>query len=106
MESQDKVERVPVGHVGCEDLLGFVSALLEEVNQLLKHDDSTERDLHKGGGWPWWGKLQVHATGWKRQDAKLKNNPFLLAVVDAKDSHKNIQRVLRPYKKLDLSKMM
>ena len=50
MESQDKVERVPVGHVGCEDLLGFVSALLEEVNQLLKHDDSTERDLHKGGG--------------------------------------------------------
>ena len=37
MENQDKVERFPVGYAGSEDLPGFVSALLdqyEEVNQL------------------------------------------------------------------------
>ena len=40
MESQDKVERVPVGNAGSEDLPGSVSALLdqyEEVNQLSWH---------------------------------------------------------------------
>ena len=41
MESQDKVERVPVGYVGGEDLPGFVSASLNqhrEVNHLSWHD--------------------------------------------------------------------
>ena len=41
MESQDKAERVPAGYVGREDLTGFVSALLdqyEEVKQLSGHD--------------------------------------------------------------------
>ena len=40
MESQDKVERVPVGKADSEDLPGSVSALLdqyEEVNQLSSH---------------------------------------------------------------------
>ena len=43
MESQDKAERVPVGYVGCEDLQGFVSALLDQyegVYQLSRHDEA------------------------------------------------------------------
>ena len=112
MESWDKAERVPVGYVGCEDLQGFVLALLdqyEEVNQLSWHDEAIPQNEifikvggdHGGDSF----KFMLQVGNVKTPNKNKKR--FLLAVVNAKDSHKNIWRVVRSYKqKLDnLSKM-
>ena len=95
MESQDKAERVPVGYVGCEDLQGFVSALLdqyEEVNQLSWHDEAIPQNEifikvggdHGGDSF----KFMLQVGNVKTPNKNKKR--FLLAVVNAKDSHKNI----------------
>ena len=47
MDSPDKAEGVPAGYVGCEDLPGFVSAMLDqykEVNQLSWHDGANPQN--------------------------------------------------------------
>ena len=120
MESQDKAERVPVGYVGREDLPGFVSALFdqyEEVNQLSWHDGASPQNEifmkvagDHGGASPQ-NEIFIKVAGDHGRDSfkfmlqvgsvktpNSKNNTFLLAIVNAKDFHKNIRRVLRPCK--------
>ena len=100
---QSATEEVPVAYIGADDLPSFVSKVLdqfEKENLLTWHENSIPDDEiwiklggdHGGGSF----KLMLQVANVKEANSKL--NTFLVSIVNCKDFHYNLKKVLKPYR--------
>ena len=100
----DSKQRIPtpVGYV--KDLSNFVSNLLdqcEEENLLTWHNNAIPDDeiWIKIGGDYGGNSFKLMLQVANVSEANSKKNTCLITIADCKDSHKNLAKVLKPYKK-------